>query len=556
MKSLKSIPAQPPMGVAPVAPYPVAPYPVAPYPGQLIGERYRLEEWLESGAMGSVWRAEQVRLRSPAAVKFLDPSLVEFPEMHDRFLQEARSAAAVQSAHVIQIFDYGSEGGIPYIAMELLRGENLDARLARRGLLTPRELNKIFSEVALGLGEAHALGVIHRDVKPGNIFIERQGKHEVTKLIDFGIAKIQQSALGVSQIIGTVQGTVLGTPQYMSPEQLRGRSSVDHRTDLWALGIIACECLTGRHPFPGTTIGDVSVQICVEQPPAPSTLGRVPDGFDAWFFKAVSKDPVDRFESAAAMSDALTKILLPRREREPVSLRARPSVALRNLKHLGRASMAASHRAVSLLRPVLIGALARGGALAHDLRRQSLRVADVVGKLHARHLSGRVSPGSAALIGSTLILASLLLWWSHRPSLRAVEAEPAPARLAASAREVQSRPKPGIEERELPVLQADDLRPVVETEDQEAPGPSVAPSPAVSSVVASSAAPSSAVRSPTARRRGKKSPPAHAGASGSSLSSPMSIAMGQLGARLAQGGEPRRQDPKPASPEAHKRTEP
>ncbi|HVZ33154.1 MAG TPA: serine/threonine-protein kinase, partial [Polyangiaceae bacterium] len=338
MKSLKSTPVRQPAATAPVA----------PYAGQLIGERYRLKEWLESGAMGSVWRAEQVRLRSPAAVKFLDPALIEYPEMQERFLQEARSAAAVQSAHVIQIFDYGREAGVPYIAMELLRGENLDARLARRGLLTPRELNEIFSQVARGLGAAHALGVIHRDVKPGNIFIAREGKYEVTKLIDFGIAKVRENALRVSQITGTAQGTVLGTPQYMSPEQLRGRSDVDYRTDLWALGIIACECLTGRHPFPGATIGDLSVQICTEQPPAPSTLGKVPAGFDAWFFKATSKDPLDRFESAAAISDALTKILLAPSERKPALLEMTRAIARRNWQELGRAWGAASRRTLLL----------------------------------------------------------------------------------------------------------------------------------------------------------------------------------------------------------------
>src|SRR5690349_4768436 len=138
-----------------------------PSAGQLIGDRYRLDRPLERGAMGSVWRAEQIRLRAPVAVKFLDPSLIGDREMHDRFIQEARSAAAVRSAHVVQVFDYGSEGGVPYIAMELLDGENLDARLGR-GTLTPAEMAKLFSELARGIGQAHAIGVIHRDLKPGN----------------------------------------------------------------------------------------------------------------------------------------------------------------------------------------------------------------------------------------------------------------------------------------------------------------------------------------------------------------------------------------------------
>jgi eukaryotic-like serine/threonine-protein kinase len=281
----------------------------APSVGQVIGDRYRLEEPLERGAMGSVWRAEQIRLRAPVALKFLDPSLIGDPEMHDRFMQEARSAAAVRSVHVVQIFDYGSEGNVPYIAMELLQGENLDARLSSRGTLTPAELNKIFSEVARGIGKAHAMGVVHRDVKPGNIFIAREGEHEVTKLIDFGIAKVKADALKFTQIVGTQLGTLLGTPQYMSPEQVRGSSTVDHRTDLWALAIIACECLTGRYPFSGTTIGDLTVQICTEKPSAPSSLGPVPAGFDQWFFKGTSKKPVKRFGSVEEMAEALTKIL-------------------------------------------------------------------------------------------------------------------------------------------------------------------------------------------------------------------------------------------------------
>ena len=279
-----------------------------PSAGQLIGDRYRLDRPLERGAMGSVWRAEQIRLRAPVAVKFLDPSLIGDREMHDRFIQEARSAAAVRSAHVVQVFDYGSEGGVPYIAMELLDGENLDARLGR-GTLTPAEMAKLFSELARGIGQAHAIGVIHRDLKPGNIFLAREGEHEVTKIVDFGIAKVKASALRLTQGIGTQLGTLLGTPQYMSPEQVRGTSSIDHRTDLWALAIIACECLTGRCPFSGATIGDLTVQICTEKPPAPSSLGPVPAGFDQWFFKATQKKPSKRFQTVEEMADRLLAVL-------------------------------------------------------------------------------------------------------------------------------------------------------------------------------------------------------------------------------------------------------
>jgi serine/threonine protein kinase len=282
-----------------------------PRPGLIIADRYKLDRLLERGAMGSVWRAEQVRLRAPVAIKFLDPSLIGDKEMHDRFIQEARSSAAVRSAHVVQVFDYGTEDGVPYIAMELLYGENLDARLGARGTLTPAELSKLFSEIARGIGQAHASGVIHRDLKPGNIFIAREGEHEVTKIVDFGIAKVKASALRLTQGVGTQLGTLLGTPQYMSPEQVRGSGSIDHRTDLWALAVIACECLTGRCPFSGATIGDLTVQICTEKPPAPSSLGPVPPGFDQWFFKATHKKPSKRFQTVEEMSERLQAVLAP-----------------------------------------------------------------------------------------------------------------------------------------------------------------------------------------------------------------------------------------------------
>jgi hypothetical protein len=289
---------------------PAAPARAEPRAGQIIGERYRLEELLERGAMGSVWRAEQLSLRAPVAIKFIEPSWVGDPEMNERFLREARSAATIRSVHVVQIFDYGSDDNVPFIAMEYLAGENLDARLSRQGTLTPAELEKIFSEVARGIGQAHSLGVIHRDLKPGNIFLAREGEHEVTKVIDFGIAKVMVEALEHSRHGATRLGSLLGTPQYMSPEQIRGSSLLDYRTDLWALAIIACECLTGRHPFSGATIGDLTVQICTERPLAPSSLGNVPAGFDRWFFKGTSKQSSLRFDSAEKMASALRKILL------------------------------------------------------------------------------------------------------------------------------------------------------------------------------------------------------------------------------------------------------
>jgi len=290
--------------------------------GTVIADRYRLDEPLVRGAMGTIWRAEHLRLRAPVAVKLLDPILARDQEMRSRFLQEARSAAAVRSSHIVQIFDSGIDSGIgsglPYIVMELLEGESLDIRLVERGPLTPGELRKVFGEVARALAKAHSLGVVHRDVKPSNIFLSREGPYELTKLVDFGIAKVKSESLQFTHV-GTKMGTLLGTPQYMSPEQARGSCTVDYRTDLWAMAIVACECLTGRCPFSGKTVGDLTIQICTERPTAPSQLGDVPPGFDSWFFKATGKTPGQRFKSMAAMDGALTPILAAAEARAALS---------------------------------------------------------------------------------------------------------------------------------------------------------------------------------------------------------------------------------------------
>jgi serine/threonine protein kinase len=501
----------------------------APQAGQIIGGRYQLEEWLESGAMGNVWRAQQVRLRSRAAIKFLDPSLIEVPEMLERFLQEARSAAAVQSAHVIQVFDYGSEGGLPYIAMEFLHGENLEARLARRGVLSPAELDKIFSEVARGLGQAHAMGVIHRDVKPGNIFLVREGQHEITKLIDFGIAKVKADALRVSQVVGTQLGAFLGTPQYMSPEQMRGRSTVDYRTDLWALAIIACECLVGRYPFSATTIGDLTVQICMEEPLAPSTLGDVPAGFDQWFFKGTHKEPGDRFESAGEMADALTKVLVPG-ERALASGRRSAPLVPPSTGALHGGWSATSRRLLRLSALVFDRACAQGATSTARLRTTARGVSKTVAEALSRSTGSRSGVVGLALL---VVACCLLIFrperWS-RPAADSISpaAVVSPALLPVTSMlpvpATPSAPQPDPEKRlALPVLTPEELP--------------RSPATAVQST--------SSRTLKKARRRGKRhSPPASSGRNAAPIpSTPMSSAMMRLSEVLAKG---RNQQPAPA----------
>lgn len=278
-------------------------------PGQIIADLYRLEEPLGRGAMGRIWRAKHLRLESKVAIKFLDPAISDHPEAFTRFLREAQSAAAVRSAHVVQIFDCGIDAGVPYISMELLEGESLDKRLSERGALGAAELGHIFSQVAQAVDTAHEFGVIHRDLKPGNIFITRERELEIAKVLDFGIAKLMNRGNDVASAAGTGTGVMLGTPYYMSPEQVRGSRSLDQRTDLWSLAVIAFECLTGELPFRGESMGDIIVQICTAKPTLPSELAAVPPGFDEWFSKGTSKDPNGRFATARQMAETLSEIV-------------------------------------------------------------------------------------------------------------------------------------------------------------------------------------------------------------------------------------------------------
>src|SRR5688572_27067082 len=257
--------------------------------GEIIAQRYRLVSLLGRGGMGAVWRADHVSLNSPVALKFIDGGVSTSEEAIARFMREAQSAAALRSSHVVQIFDYGVDRGVQYIAMELLHGESLRARLDRAGRLAPADAVRILTQVARAVAKAHDAGIVHRDLKPDNVFLVPEEDHEVAKVLDFGIAKV--SAPGVSPGSGTRTGAVLGTPYYMSPEQAQGNKSVDHRSDLWSLAVIAYECVTGELPFKSEALGDLILKICMLPLPVPSQQASVPPGFDAWFARGANREP-------------------------------------------------------------------------------------------------------------------------------------------------------------------------------------------------------------------------------------------------------------------------
>jgi serine/threonine-protein kinase len=275
--------------------------------GTVLAGKYALVAKLGQGGMGSVWRAEHVQLRSPIAIKLMDEDIASNSEALARFMREAQSAAALRSPHVVQILDFGVDDGVPYIAMELLEGESLARRIERTGGISPLETASIITQVSRAIAKAHETGIVHRDLKPDNIFVVHNDEEEVAKVLDFGIAKAQRS-LDVTTGSNTRTGAILGTPYYMSPEQAEGNRYVDHRTDLWALGVIAFECLLGRRPFDSDALGSLLLAICTRPIPVPSSHGRVPRGFDAWFARACSRDLGARFQNARELAAELRRV--------------------------------------------------------------------------------------------------------------------------------------------------------------------------------------------------------------------------------------------------------
>jgi serine/threonine-protein kinase len=273
---------------------------------QVLAGRYRLERQLGKGGMGSVWLAEHLTLRSWVAVKLMDPSIAQLPEAAARFRREAQAAASIRSTHVVQVLDYGIDQGSPYLVMELLDGMTLAERVERVGRLSPEETRTILDQLARALGRAHASQIVHRDLKPDNVFLVREDDRDVVKILDFGIAK----ASGIGAVsVNTAAGVALGTAQYMSPEQLSGSNSVDHRTDLWALALVVCECLTGERVFASTEWGNLVLDICVRPIRSPSERGLHLPGFDDWFSKATDRRPEQRFASAQEMAASFATIV-------------------------------------------------------------------------------------------------------------------------------------------------------------------------------------------------------------------------------------------------------
>ena len=281
-----------------------------PVSDALVGKRvdkYEIVRVIGRGGMGTVYEAVNTAINKRVAMKFVDAETAQSKDSVARFQREAEAASAVESAHIVEIFDSGvGDDGIPYIVMELLRGEDLGHRIKRCGRLEIGEALHIVAQILRGLHRAHEAGIVHRDLKPDNIFlVDRDDDESFAKILDFGISKVQrQNGAPVHTL--TRQGTVLGTPFYMSPEQAQALPDIDGRTDLWSVGAILYECLTGRPPYSGTSYEQVIVNICMNDaedvrahnPAVPEAIARV-------IAKALARDRHERFSTAREVLEAL-----------------------------------------------------------------------------------------------------------------------------------------------------------------------------------------------------------------------------------------------------------
>jgi serine/threonine-protein kinase len=297
----------------------------APPTGTTLGGKYRLEKKIAEGGMATVWLGVHLSLGINVAIKFMKPDLAERADFAT-FEREARAAAKLRSEHIARVYDHGiTEEGLPYLVMEYLSGESLRERVERTGPMTMDEIARVVDHVAKALTEAHAQGVIHRDVKPDNILLVDEGESArafSARLVDFGLAKPVTAASEVAVVSA-------GTPAFMSPEHLRGNAPANPALDTWGLAATAFVAATATLPFDGLSFDEVYHHVCDDPLPVPSKANRaLTTAFDAWFARACHADPTKRFPAPAALAEALREAAAasPSSSGEPRAISGAPTV--------------------------------------------------------------------------------------------------------------------------------------------------------------------------------------------------------------------------------------
>ncbi|HEV3190011.1 MAG TPA: serine/threonine-protein kinase, partial [Polyangiaceae bacterium] len=276
--------------------------------GEVLAGKYRVERVLGIGGMGVVVAATHLQLETKVALKFLLPAMLRNQEVVGRFAREARAAVRIQSEHVARVSDVGTlENGAPYMVMEFLEGEDLAAWIQRNGALPVDQAVDFVIQACVGVASAHGIGIVHRDLKPANLFCLRGNDGQfVIKVLDFGISKVNNLAVSDGGGSMTHTSAVMGSPYYMSPEQMVSAKDVDARTDIWALGVVLYELLTAQTPFAGESFAEIAIKVATASfAPVRSYRPDAPPGLEAVLIKCLEKDKIRRYTNVAELALAL-----------------------------------------------------------------------------------------------------------------------------------------------------------------------------------------------------------------------------------------------------------
>jgi serine/threonine-protein kinase len=276
--------------------------------GEILAGKYRVERVLGTGGMGVVVVAHHVQLDEKVAIKFLLPAMLRNREVVGRFAREARAAVRIKSEHVARVFDVGTlDSGAPYMVMEYLDGRDLAAWLQRHGPLPIEQAVDFILQTCVAVADAHGLGIVHRDLKPANLFCVRRSDGQlIIKVLDFGISKVTDPSASEADGSMTTTSAVMGSPLYMSPEQMQSAKDVDARTDIWALGIILYELLTGSRPFVGQSFAEIAVRVATASfAPVHNFRPEVPASLEGVIVKCLEKDKGQRYGNVAELALAL-----------------------------------------------------------------------------------------------------------------------------------------------------------------------------------------------------------------------------------------------------------
>jgi eukaryotic-like serine/threonine-protein kinase len=406
--------------------------------GDILAERYRVEQVIGAGGMGVVVAARHVQLDELVALKFLLPSALENPEVVARFAREARAAVKIKSEHVARVSDVGKlANGAPYMVMEYLEGCDLSGLLRSRGALPPDEAIDYLLQACEAIAEAHSLGIVHRDLKPANLYVVRRPDGApAIKVLDFGISKMT-NMLGTGSGPGasmTRTTAVLGSPLYMSPEQLTSTRDVDVRADIWSLGVILHELLTGRVPFEAETLPQLSIMIVQQAPPPLRTIRpELPQELESVIQRCLAKDRAQRFGNVAELALSLGP-LAPARSRlsierivqvlraagveaQPIDLAASGGAAAGTLVSFGNTQRGGAHAGVWIGLAAGLGVVAIAAAVLVLWMKKASPVPPVA--LVAASAAVALPPSPSASAPAVVVSA-------------AIEA-PAPSAIAAAA---------------------------------------------------------------------------------------------------------------------------